>query len=342
MVLDVCKFIFDPLFVSRPRVALAQEALLYRVQRKVSLSGMKHAQGRFAKMRSANLQDLQFLIAVSRHGSMLEAGRAMGLATTTVSRRIGALERELGAHLVHRSNAGTALTPIGHRLVSATASLATQLESRLKSVSASDKALEGVVKVTVVEGLASMALKVMQSFRELHPKVSFELDLSNRILNMSKNEADLALRTVRPKAEGLVCRPVGVSHLSVYGASVRFAQLPHDAPARKMARLSAVVLGGELSGLKESLWLRSQVQSVSLHVPTMAALIEAVGMGLGIGVIPDELARGNPSLHRLWECEAMPTRPIWLVMNRRTARTERIRAFADHLTEQLRTLLSPA
>ncbi|RZL02001.1 MAG: LysR family transcriptional regulator [Rubrivivax sp.] len=291
-------------------------------------------------MKNTNWDDIRLLISVSEQGSLLDAGRAQGIATTTVSRRIANLEKSLGAHLIHRTYGGTLLTDAGRRLVDATASVAIELDASIRGAIGSDQALEGAIKVTIVEGLAPLMVEAVQQFRLRNPNVTFELDQANRPLDISKGEADIALRTVRPGSQGLVVRQVGTIHFGVYGARSRFGTRI-VAPGRDLlSRCDAVVLGGELQGLKETQWLSSRVRLVALQTPTLSSLMAAVSSGVGVGVIPDEFAAKDPSLHRLCSCEAVPKKALWLVMNRRTARTARVRAFAEHVAQYLRDYVS--
>lgn len=260
----------------------------------------------------------------------------MGIATTTVSRRIASLEQALGAHLIHRTYGGSLLTDAGRRLVDATSPVAIQFEASIRGAVGSDQALDGAIKVTVLEGLAPLAVDAIQQFRVRNPNVTFELDSANRALDMSKGEADIALRTVKPGSEGLVVRQVGTIHFGVYGARSRFGTRVVTPGKDLLSRCDAVVLGGELQGLKESKWLSSKVRSVALQTQTLSSLMAAVTSGVGVGVIPDEFAAKDPTLCRLCTCDAVPKRTLWLVMNRRSARTARVRAFAEHVSAYLK------
>ena len=303
-------------------------------------------QVRLASLQNLNLKvnwdDLRLLIVVAGHPSLLEVGRVLGIATTTVSRRIAALEAGVGVQLVHRTHVGTVLTAAGKALVAALEPLALELEATVRQSAGADSQIEGAIKVSVAEGLVPLTLEAIQAFRTAYPGVVFELDASHRSLDMGKNEADVAVRMLQPKSDGLVVRRIGPVHFGVYMSS----QLPlaRFVPrgAGLLARLDGVVLGGELAGLKESVWLRSRVRAVALQTQTLGSLIDAVRHGIGVGVIPDELVRVDTRLRRLCDCEAMPRKTLWLVMHQRTAKLPRIRLFADHMTAHLRNASAPA
>lgn len=288
-------------------------------------------------MQDLNWDDLKLLIAVARHASLQEAGRTLGLATTTLSRRLAGLERAVGAQLIHRSHAGTRLTPAGQRLLDAITPLSLALQASLRDSAGADAAMAGPLRLALVEGLLPRVMEAIQSFRCQHPGVSFELDGGFRSVDMSRGEADLALRTLRPASEGLVLRRVGRIAYGVYRSST--GPQPRGALAAQLARSEGVLLGGEQLGLKESRWLRAQVRGIALQTPTLESLVDAVRRGIGVGVLPDALAAGDAGLRRLGDCEAVPHKTLWLVMNRRSAQLARVRAFADHVSAHLRAAL---
>jgi DNA-binding transcriptional LysR family regulator len=113
--------------------------------------------------------DLRVLLAVHRQRSFLAAGKALGVATSTVARRIEALERALGRALVHRGTAGTELDPSARELVS----LAEQMEHGLAAMhrNAAEAALSGVVRISASEGLVRGVL-MASSIRRFLPLTS--------------------------------------------------------------------------------------------------------------------------------------------------------------------------
>jgi DNA-binding transcriptional LysR family regulator len=287
-------------------------------------------------MQNLNWQDLRLLLEVSRHSTMVEVGRSMGIATTTVSRRVRALEVCVGSRLVHRTHVGTVLTPAGKRLIEALTPLALELEAHVRDAAGSDSDLTGTIKVSTVEGLVDIVLQAIHGFRGLHPGVMFELDASHRLLDMTGNEADVALRTVKPRSPGLVVRRVEAVHFGVYAAASQVATGAVRHPHAFLARNDGVILGGALAGLKENAWLRRHVKSIALQTDSLASLIAAVKLGIGVAVLPEAIAARDSGLRRVCDCDANLQRSLWLVMNAQTARLARVRAFADHVTDRVR------
>ena len=115
--------------------------------------------------------DLRVLLALHRHGSLLAAGRALGVSTSTAARRIEALEKALGRPLVHRSSAGTSVEPEALELIR----LAEQLELGLLAVrrDEGDEAMAGTVRLSLSDGFLRPVTQVLATLRRLHPALHF-------------------------------------------------------------------------------------------------------------------------------------------------------------------------
>jgi DNA-binding transcriptional LysR family regulator len=287
-------------------------------------------------MQNLSLDDLRLLAHLARYTTFLETGQRLGMSTTTVSRRIAALEACVGARLVNRSPSGAVLTEVGQRLVADTHALTCDLEARVRAISGADSHMAGHVKLSVVEGLVPAVVQAVHGFRQQHPRVSFALDSSHRAVDMSRGEADIALRTLKPRSEGVVLRAVGPILFGVYASAQALVTKKSASLTTSLAKCDAVTLGGELQGLKESIWLRQATRAVVLEVETLAALIDAVRLGVGVGVLPDAMAAHDPHLRRLGDCAGMPRKTLWLVMNAASAKVPRVRGFSRCLTEDLR------
>jgi DNA-binding transcriptional LysR family regulator len=286
-------------------------------------------------MQNLSLDDLRLLAQLAKYATFLETGQRLGMSTTTVSRRIAALEACVGARLVNRSPSGAVLTEVGQRLVTDTHALTCDLEARVRAISGADCHMSGHVKLSVVEGLVPAVVQAVRSFRQQHPHVSFTLDSSHRALDMSRGEADMALRTLKPRSEGVVLRSVGAIHFGVYSSAQSDLTKKTGNMTALLAKSEAVTLGGELRGLKESIWLRQATRAVALEVETLSALMEAVRLGIGVGALPDEMVAHDPSLRRLGDCTGVPRKTLWLVMNAASAKVARVRGFSRHLIDAL-------
>src|SRR6185436_14387048 len=115
--------------------------------------------------------DLRMLLAVSRHGSFLRAGVALGVATSTVVRRISALERAVGRPLVRRDAGGSSLEPEAARLTE----LAHQLDLGLATFRRDrSSSFTGTVRITAGDGFVPAVVRAAARFRRDHPETLIE------------------------------------------------------------------------------------------------------------------------------------------------------------------------
>src|SRR5579859_6526788 len=151
--------------------------------------------------------DLRVLLALHRHGSLLAAGKALGVSTSTAARRIEALEEGLGRQLVHRSSGGTSVEPDALELVA----MAEQLELGLQAARRGEgpQALSGTVRVSMGEGYVRPITQVLCEVRRKHASLQLEVISEARHVDLARREADVGIRSARSSSPVLVERAVG-------------------------------------------------------------------------------------------------------------------------------------
>ncbi len=164
--------------------------------------------------------DLRVLLALHRHQSLLAAGAALGLSTSTVARRIEALEQSLGRALVHRSSAGTTVEPDAMELVE----LAEQFELGLGGIKRDDRpdekahALTGTIRVSMGEGFVKPVTAVLSQLRSAHPGLHIEVAVESRFTDVGRREVDVALRVGRSSSAVVVEKWAGQLTFGLYAS----------------------------------------------------------------------------------------------------------------------------
>src|SRR5947208_17157882 len=103
--------------------------------------------------------DLRFLLALHRRGSLNAAAKELGVTKTTMSRRLAALEESLGAKLFDRRPNGLRLTPMGHDAVAVATKVAADVETLAeRATTAADDKARGVVRLTAPPWLAARVI----------------------------------------------------------------------------------------------------------------------------------------------------------------------------------------
>lgn len=288
-----------------------------------------------AFVQSQNWDDYRVLLAVARCGSFQAAGQSLGVATSTVARRLSAWEERLGLGLVLRSAGGVLLTDEGQRM----RALAEQLEQRI-TLEARDAArdddgrLSGRIRVTAGDGFTELVVDIALAFRTLHPGVEVEVDIDARASDMGRREADVALRTMRPKGD-LIARRAGVIPFGLFAAPTYLARRGTPRTLAELGGHDLVTFCGLLERVNEARWLAGLARTQpTLRVTTVSALVHALERGAGVGVVATMLARPGALVRILPRAAPEPT-PAWIALHRDARKVERVAAFADFLAARV-------
>ncbi len=157
--------------------------------------------------RSLRWDDLRFVLAAHRHGTLLGAARALSTHASTVGRRLEALEAELGHALFDRTTTGLAPTALADELRPIAEAMESHAAEVLRRVEQQETEPEGWVRIAAPPGIATYVLApLLPALAEAHPKIRIDLEPSVGYADLTRREADLALRAVPPTAGTLVSR----------------------------------------------------------------------------------------------------------------------------------------
>ncbi|MBB1498121.1 LysR family transcriptional regulator [Paracoccus sp. MC1862] len=279
--------------------------------------------------RIDNWDDLRLFLAVARAGTLSGAAREIGVNHSTVFRRIGAFEEALGVRLFDRLPSGYALTAAGEAMQESALRVEEEIAALDRRVTGQDLRLSGIVRITTVDMLAQGLLpRHLLAFRRAYPGIEIELTVGNATLNLTRREADVALRVGNQPPETLVGRRVGRLVFAVYGANADGATEPltgqpwigFDAEHAPLVRAFAEFLPDVRPAFR---------------VNSVAAAIAAARAGLGLATLPCGVADLEPELRRIAPLPESFTLDLWLLTHEDLRRTARIRAFLDFMAEAL-------
>lgn len=286
-----------------------------------------------------NWDDLRFLLAVHRAKSFLTAGKALGVATSTVARRIEGLEQALGRPLVHRGNGGTSIDADALPLVA----LGEQMEVSMRALAgASDGAtVAGTVRLSASEGFVRPLVRVLAGLHAKHPGIALEIASESRVADLARGEADIGLRVVRTRSANLVEKRAGRLALGVFAArSYLERRLPGGAlAARDAGRHDWVGMERALEKMPHEAWMRAYgARRFVLRSTSAVALEEAILAGMGLGVLGE--AQGAAlRLVRVDTENAPPLVDVFVVHRRDAAKNVAVREVLHAVTAALRRAL---
>lgn len=272
-----------------------------------------------------NWNDLRFVLALGRTGTLAGAARDLRVDATTVGRRITAVEADLGVRLFDRMAAGYLPTDAGHRALAQAEEIERATISLRQRIEGSDRRAEGRVRLTGLDAIFDrLIIPRLPRLLERHPglEVTFASDLE--IVDLSRREADIALRSHEPKHPDSVGRKLGRMAQAVYAAkTLRLG----DAPPLIM--LPPEHDGSDFSG---SLLGHFPEGRVAARGNSEGHMIALTGAGVGIGVLDCFVGDSDPDLRRVL-AEPVASQIAWAEVHVAMVRAPRIRAVLDFLGE---------
>ncbi len=209
--------------------------------------------------------DVRIFLALHRERTLAGAAARVGLDASTLSRRLAALEESLGARLFDRTREGLVPTDGAERLLAAAEEMASAHARFSRDASAFEREAEGVVRLSVPPGVAdAFVAPALVRLRKKHPRIRIELDASVRYVDLTRREADLAIRTTRPQSGDLVVLKLAEQRWTPMVSAARAKKM---APVASWGELDWIAWGEELGHLPPAQWLRRHAERAEIRPP---------------------------------------------------------------------------
>jgi DNA-binding transcriptional LysR family regulator len=274
--------------------------------------------------------DLLTVLAVATEGSLAGAARVLRVNHTTVLRRVAALEQRLGLRLFDRLPTGYVATATGEELIATARQVNDAVVALERKLVGRDLQLRGTVRVTTTDSLAASLLPdLLARFKESQPGILIELAVSNAMFNLTRRDADVAIRPAVEAPEALVGRRISRVGFAVYaspdyveGRGIDFGDLQ---------RCAWLVPDDSLVDSSVRRWMRATLPDVevTLRADSLLALRYAAAAGLGLAALPCYLGDTSPDLVRVGRRVAEMETVLWLLTHPDLRRSARVRAFME-------------
>jgi DNA-binding transcriptional LysR family regulator len=282
--------------------------------------------------------DFKLVKAIMDSSGLTGAAQTLDVNHSTVFRRLGQIEAELGLPLFERRKTGYVATPAGEEM----AALATRMEEDIngfgRRIIGREIAPAGEVRLTTSDTLyLHLLLPIIASFRDSYPAIRLDLVLGNQALNLSRRDADVAVRATDMPPETLVGRRICTIAWAIY------TQAGDPTPALDVTLDTAsfernwVCLGDVLGHVKAARFVRERVptEKIAMRVSAVLGMAEAIESGVGIGPLPCFIGDQNPKLRRL-----SPPNPdfgtgLWILTHPDLRQAPRVRALMDYFSQEI-------
>lgn len=281
---------------------------------------------RMATESELRWDDLSLFLAAHRAGSLTRAAAKLGLNQSTMSRRLASFEETIGGTLFDRTPDGLVPTALADRLLGPAERAEEAAHDAARVVFDREPGVEGDVRLAVADGMADFVLAPrLAELRERHPGLRVTLFVSDALADLTRREADIGLRFVRPSRGDLVARCLFAGGYAVFGAPDFVSALgpgPHP-----LAGLPFVGWDPETQGhFPECGWeARSGVRVVG-RATTLTARIRMAQAGVGAIQLVGDWGDRLPGLARIDTAEIALSSEVWLVTHRALRDVPRIRA----------------
>lgn len=276
--------------------------------------------------------DLKYFALVASEGSVSSAARVEGVEHSTVVRRITRLEATLNIRLFHRLARGWQLTEEGELLRGRAESIEHQMFDLTRFIQTRGT-FAGSVTVTAPPDLLSEVLApVLVGFKKKYPEVELRLFGDTREANLSKGEADIALRMTEVHGSELVTQKICEVAYHFYGNEDLEKA---DPTARRFIGYSDT----HQSYLNDMTRKQAGERPMALRTRNLRVSLAAACEGVGVALLPAFFAASRPQLRIVDDPPAPLTRPIYLVMQRDMRNSGRVRVLVDHIKAKLPKLL---
>jgi DNA-binding transcriptional LysR family regulator len=288
-----------------------------------------NAFGTGPRMTGFAWDDLRYVLAVVNAGSLAGAARSLGVNHTTVLRRVGALEQRLGLRLFERLPTGYVLTAGGEEFIAAARQIDDTVTDLERKLAGQDLRLSGVVRVTTTDTLMGSILpEMLAEFCAAHPGIGIEVAISNVMFNLTKRDADVAIRPATEPPETLIGRRIATIAFAIY------ASPDYLAKHRKTSDLTAhqwIGLDDSLADTSVARWMRAALpqSKIALRADSILALSHAARAGLGLVALPCYLGDTSPHLACVHRPIAAMQTALWILTHEDLRHTARIRAFTE-------------
>ncbi|CAN1491289.1 LysR Transcriptional regulator [Rhabdaerophilaceae bacterium] len=284
--------------------------------------------------------DFRLVKAIAEARSLGGAAEALGVNNSTVFRRLNTLETQLGVRIFERARSGYLLTTAGQEMVALAGRMSQSIIEFERRIAGQDVRPSGELRVTTTDTMFSELIAPhFCAFREKFPEILLDFVVDNRPLDLSRRDADVAIRAATEPPETLVGRRIGLLAWAAYASEsliAKWALNPKVGSEFLQPTVPWIGLSYPIHTMTPTKWLEDHVPPACIvaKVSTVSAASAAIAAGIGVGILPCFMGSRGHGLVRL------PLTPradssLWLLTHPDLKKAARVRAFLDFFAQEL-------
>lgn len=285
--------------------------------------------------------DFRLVRAIADSRSLGGAADALGVNNSTVFRRLNALEEQLGVRVFERARSGYLLTSAGEEMVALAMRMAESILDFERRIAGQDVRPSGELRVTTTDTIFNFLVAPLAcAFRQKFPEISLEFIVDNRVLNLSRRDADVAIRATVDPPQTLVGRRVATLAWAAYASDALISDLGVDvsdfmALCRPPARW--IGPGESIAMTAGARWISENVapECIDMRVNIVSGIASAVQTGIGIGALPCFVGDKLPGVSMLSGIRPPTDTGLWVLTHPDLKRAARVRAFLEFFGNEL-------
>ena len=281
--------------------------------------------------------DFEVVLAIAASGSLSGAARSLGVSHATVFRRLGDIEQRLGVTLFERSRTGYQPTLAGEELAETARVMDEAALTAQRKVAGRDLEPSGEIWTTTTDSLLmGLLAPLFTEFRQRYPAIVLDVAVSNQLFNLTRREADVAIRPSNRPPENLIGRPLTPIGQAVYGH--QSLGVKPGTPVTALTDQPWIGAGPRLQDSAVDQWMDANnlKDACVYRVDTLVSILSAVRSGMGLAVLPCYLADGDAGIVQLTDPIPELEYGLWFLMHPDLRGVVRIHALMDFLTAAIR------
>lgn len=285
---------------------------------------------------------LKIFHTVAEASNFTHAAKRLNMSQPALSRQIKSLEEDLNLPLFTRHARGLVLTQEGEQLYETVKQVSRQIEAAEQTLHEGKEKPFGRLRVTTTVAFGTFWLTPhLKDFARLFPDIRLELILSDKDVDLSGGEAEVAIRFHTPEQADLIQKPLVPIHQHIYASPQYLTRRGTPEKASDLDKHDLIVFGpADASPHLELDWIlragaHGKKRTPRLQVNSHFAVMQAIRAGIGIGTLPDYMAPSNPDLVRILSNVAGPEYKAYFVYPSELKKSKRVSEFRDYLVRRV-------